>query len=321
MIEVKSISMRFGKTLALNKISFCVEEGKILGLLGPNGAGKTTLMRILTTYLYPYEGTAIIEGYDITNQPLSVRKLIGYMPESLPLYDDMLVDEYLIFIARARELSGKYLNERLQWVKNICGITEVWKHPISEISRGFRQRVGLAQALIHDPKVLILDEPTTGLDPLQIINIRKLIRNLSKNKIVIFSTHILQEVEALADRIVILNNGFIIADGKRKEITQMTAKDSGKIILAVKAPKEKVESILQNTEGIEKIHFLGSPEEGYVRFLISGEPGESTYPILKEIIEKQGWIAKQPEHEEATLEEAFICLLKKTAKKPNVERN
>ncbi|MFH1867516.1 MAG: ATP-binding cassette domain-containing protein [Candidatus Omnitrophota bacterium] len=218
MIEVKSVCMRYDKTLALDKVSFRVEQGKVLGLLGPNGAGKTTLMRILTTYLYPSEGTALIGGHDITKEPLSVRSLIGYMPEAVPLYDSMVVDEYLIFIGKARGLFGGRLIERLRWVKDACNIGPIWKHSISEISRGFRQRVGLAQALIHDPQVLILDEPATGLDPLQIIGIRQLIKELAREKTIIFSTHILQEAEALAEGIVILNNGKVIADGTRREI-------------------------------------------------------------------------------------------------------
>ena len=180
MIEVKNITMRYGKTVALDNVSFKTEKGRILGLVGPNGAGKTTLMRILTTYLYPAEGTALINGHDVTQDPLHVRKIIGYMPESVPLYDDMLVDEYLMFIGNARDFFGSRLDERLKWVKENCGLFPVWKHSISEISKGYRQRVGLAQALIHDPQVLILDEPMTGLDPLQIISIRKLIRELAR---------------------------------------------------------------------------------------------------------------------------------------------
>ncbi|MFH0731689.1 MAG: ATP-binding cassette domain-containing protein [Candidatus Omnitrophota bacterium] len=220
MIEVKSVTRNYGKTVALHKVSFNAEKGKILGLLGPNGAGKTTLMRILTTYLYPTKGTAVIDGHDITLQPLLVRKLTGYMPEAVPLYDDMIVDEYLTFIGKARGLSSEKLRDRLTWVKENCGLSGIWKHGVSEISKGYRQRVGLAQALIHDPDVLILDEPTSGLDPLQIISIRELVRKLSANKTIIFSTHILQEVEALADRVVILNDGRIIANGTIKEVTQ-----------------------------------------------------------------------------------------------------
>lgn len=220
MIEVKSVSMNYGRTLALDAISFTAEKSKILGLLGPNGAGKTTLMRVLTGYLYPSKGTAIIDGFDITEDSLPTRRITGYMPENVPLYDDMLVDEYLTFVAKARGFAGVDLTRRLKWVKENCAIASVWRHEISEISKGFRQRVGLAQSLIHDPKVLILDEPMTGLDPLQIISIRDLIKSLAKDKTIIFSTHILQEVEVLADRIVILNNGQLIADGTRQEVTE-----------------------------------------------------------------------------------------------------
>jgi ABC-2 type transport system ATP-binding protein len=305
--------MRYGKTLALDKVSFKAEKGKILGLLGPNGAGKTTLMRILTTYLYPSEGKALVEGYDIIKEPLSVRNLIGYMPEIVPLYDDMIVDEYLAFIGQARGLFGDRLIKRLQWVKGTCGITSIWKHPISEISRGFRQRVGLAQALIHNPKVLILDEPTTGLDPLQIIGIRELIRKLSQDKTILFSTHILQEVEALADRIVILNNGKIVVDGTKQEIIQMATKRE-RVTLIVKAKKEDVESALNNEDAVGELHFGGLVGEGYVKFLVSAKVGESLVPMLNRVIEENGWDFRELKHEEPTLEEAFIWLLSRDRK-------
>jgi ABC-2 type transport system ATP-binding protein len=224
--------MNYGPTVALKKVSFRAEKGKILGLLGPNGAGKTTLMRILTSYLYPLKGTALIDGNDVTQDPLAARSVTGYMPETVPLYYDMLVDEYLMFIGKARGLSGDKLAERLTWVKENCAIDSIWKHTISEISKGYRQRVGLAQALIHDPEVLILDEPMTGLDPLQIIGIRKLVRKLAEDRTIIFSTHILQEVQALADKIVILSSGRVIADGTLKEIVAMAGKgDQGKATL------------------------------------------------------------------------------------------
>lgn len=314
LIEVKSVSMRYGKTLALDRVSFTAQTGKILGLLGPNGAGKTTLMRILTTYLYPSEGTASVDGHDIIKQSLVVRSHIGYMPESVPLYDDMIVDEYVIFIGKARGLSGDKLIERLRWVKDACDLDPVWKHQISEISRGFRQRVGLAQALIHDPQVLILDEPTSGLDPLQIIDIRRLIRKLAKDKTVIFSTHILQEVEALADSIVILNNGRIVAEGTHKEIAQMVTK-AERITFTVKAEKEDVEAALDNMDAVDELHFAGSLGEGYVKFLTNAAPGKQLVPALNKVIEDNKWQVKELRTEEATLEEAFIWLLNKDKKK------
>ena len=212
--------MRYGNFVALDRVSFKVKEGEILGLLGPNGAGKTTAMRVLTTYLYPTAGTAVIDRLDISEHPIEVRKRIGYLPEAAPLYLDMQTEEYLKFVAEARGVTGEMLSSRLGWVREACGIKSIWKHALSEISKGYRQRVGLAQALIHDPKVLILDEPTSGLDPLQIIGIRDLIRNLSKEKTIIFSTHILQEVEVMADRIVIINEGKIVSQGTQQDLAE-----------------------------------------------------------------------------------------------------
>ena len=220
MIQVSSLTMLYGSVVALDHVSFQVQEGEILGLVSANGAGKTTAMRILTTYLYPTSGTAKIDNFDILENPIEVRKRIGYLPETAPLYLDMQVEEYLTFVGRARDLAGKALSTQLQWVKEACGVKPVWKHPLSEISKGFRQRVGLAQALLHDPKVLILDEPTSGLDPLQIIGIRALIKSLAKKKTIIFSTHILQEVEAIANRIVIINEGKIVSQGTQQELAE-----------------------------------------------------------------------------------------------------
>ncbi len=218
MIDVRSLRMHYGAFEALKDISFKVESGQILGLLGPNGAGKTTAMRILTTYLYPTAGTAVLDGLDILEHPLEVRSRTGYLPETAPLYPDMRVDEYLEFVGRARGLSGALLKQRLGWVEEACDLKPVWKHGISEISKGYSQRVGLALALIHDPKILILDEPTSGLDPLQILGIRQLIKGLAREKTIIFSTHILQEVEAMADRIVIIHDGRVVAQGTKFEL-------------------------------------------------------------------------------------------------------
>jgi len=218
MIHVDSLSMRYGSFKALDQISFDVAEGEILGLLGPNGAGKTTAMRILTTYLYPNSGRVLIDGLDVLKSAQKVRRILGYLPETAPLYMDMQTDDYLKFVGEARGVKGKKLRERLEWLQEACDIKNIWKHRIFELSKGYKQRLGLAQALIHDPKVLILDEPTSGLDPLQIIGIRALIKELARKKTIIFSTHILSEVEAMADRIVIINEGRIVAQGSLKEL-------------------------------------------------------------------------------------------------------
>lgn len=229
MIDVRDLTMHYGSVVALERVSFQVQEGEILGLLGPNGAGKTTAMRIITTYLYPTSGSVKIDNLDILEHSIEVRKRIGYLPETAPLYLDMQTEEYLKFVGVARGIRGKALENRLGWVREACGVKPIWKHALSEVSKGYRQRVGLAQALIHNPKVLIMDEPTSGLDPLQIIGIRQLIKSLAKEKTIIFSTHILQEVEVMADRIVIINEGKIVSQGTQKELeAQVRAKGETK---------------------------------------------------------------------------------------------
>ena len=218
MIDVQALSMRYGKFQALENVSFQARPGEIIGLLGPNGAGKTTLMRILTTYLHPFSGTAKIEGIDLIENPLEVRRRIGYLPETAPLYPDMRVEDYLKFVGEARGLDSVVLKKRLEWVRSSCHLKNFWKHFISELSKGMKQRVGLAQALLHDPEVLILDEPTSGLDPIQILEIRALIQSLAHKKTILFSTHILQEVEVLASRVVLVNQGRIVAQGSIQEL-------------------------------------------------------------------------------------------------------
>lgn len=248
MIEVDRLSMRYGKFKALDEVSFKVGKNEILGLLGPNGAGKTTAMRLLTTYLYPASGTALIDGLDITRQAKEVRKQIGYLPETAPLYFEMQADEYLKFIGEARGLRGQKLKERMEWLREACDLKKIWKHRLFELSKGYKQRVGLAQALIHDPKVLILDEPTSGLDPLQILGIRSLIQELAQTKTIIFSTHILSEVEAMADRIVIINEGKVIAQGTQDELeADVRSRNNAKVALSLEdifisylTPKTKV---------------------------------------------------------------------------------
>ncbi len=224
MIEAKNLTMLYGSVKAVDSVSFKFGEKEIVGFLGPNGAGKTTLMRILTTFIYPSRGTAKINGIDILENPIEARRHIGYLPETPPLYQDMRVDEFLTFVGRARGLKGHLLKERKDWVIDKCSLTPVWKHRVFELSLGYRQRVGLAQAILHDPKVIILDEPTSGLDPLQIIGIRKLIQELAATKTIIFSSHILQEVSAVAGRLLILKEGKMVAHGTIPELRAQASK-------------------------------------------------------------------------------------------------
>ena len=218
MIEAAHLTKYYGRVRAVNDASFSVAKGEIVGLLGPNGAGKTTIMKILTGYHYPSSGSAAVNGRDVTADPVAVKRSIGYLPENAPLYDDLTVREYLDFIADARRLTGSERSGAISRALKLCGLESQVHRPIDQLSKGFRQRVGLAQAILHDPDILILDEPTTGLDPNQIQEIRHLIRTLGSNKTVILSTHILQEVEAMCDRVLILNEGEIAASGTTEEI-------------------------------------------------------------------------------------------------------
>ena len=219
MIEVNELSKSYGPITALKSISFSIANGEIVGLLGPNGAGKTTAMRLLTTYLPPTSGTAKVAGYDILSQSEDVRRNIGYLPETPPLYGELTVLEYLSFVGKLRGLSNRQLRTSLDETLNSCFLTEVGNRLCSQLSKGFRQRVGLAQALIHKPPVIILDEPTSGLDPAQIIGIRKLIKSLGKNHTVILSTHILPEVEETCSRVIIIAHGEKVIEGSISDLT------------------------------------------------------------------------------------------------------
>jgi ABC-2 type transport system ATP-binding protein len=211
-VKVESLFKIYGEQNAVNGISFQAQKGEILGFLGPNGAGKSTTMKIATGYIPPSSGSVVIEGYDVVEDPIAVQKNVGYLPEHNPLYLDMYVHEYLGFIGSVHGLKGSLLSSRVKEMINLVGLGREQNKRIGMLSKGYRQRIGLAQALIHNPAVLILDEPTTGLDPNQILEIRSLIKNISKEKTVIFSTHIMQEVQALCDRVVIINLGNIVAD-------------------------------------------------------------------------------------------------------------
>jgi ABC-2 type transport system ATP-binding protein len=212
MIEVSGLTKYYGDFAALRDVSFRVPHGEIVAFLGPNGAGKSTTMKILTGYISPSGGTATIDGMDVVEHPLEIRRRIGYLAETTPLYEDMQVDEFLTFAARLRRIPRDEQEGRLGWVAAICHLGPFWRKPIVNLSRGQKQRVGFAQAILHDPKVLILDEPTAGLDPNQIIEVRELIKRFAQDKTIILSTHILQEVDAMASHIVVIHKGRIVSD-------------------------------------------------------------------------------------------------------------
>lgn len=302
MIEVRNVSKRFGQTVALDDVSMTVERGEILGFLGPNGAGKSTAMKIITSFLAPDDGNVVVDGMDVSEKPLDVRARIGYMPENVPLYTDMRVQEYLEFVGRARGLGGSNLKTRLDWAVGACQLEPVYKQSILELSKGFRQRTGLAQALIHDPEILILDEPTSGLDPLQIIGIRELIAELGRSKTILFSTHILQEVAPVTDRVVIINQGRIVADGRIGELKQR-AMGQRRVRLGLTEMPADLEASLGETAGVEKVVPLDER-----RFEVFGSFEGDLAASVAATAREKGWKLDELHEDPFTLEETFIAL-------------
>jgi len=307
MVEAKSLSMNYGTTRALVEASFVAADRQVMGLLGPNGAGKTTCMKIITTQMVPSSGTASVAGLDVLANPIEVRKKVGYLPETAPVYNDMEVAEYLDFVGKGRGLESANLKSRIDWVVEATQLKRVFRRPVGELSRGFRQRVGLAQALIHDPDVLILDEPTSGLDPLQIVGIRQLIKDLSATKTIIFSTHILQEVEAISDRIVIINEGRIIANGTPEEL-RLTTAEKASFTIELKASRGVVESAFTNLSGTLDINYVGGHD--FSKFTIDGDDYIKTQMMISEKIKSEGWQVKEFSSNLPSLEDAFIELTK-----------
>lgn len=314
MIEVKNLVKRFGSKTAVNDISFTVRDGEVLGFLGPNGAGKTTTMNMLTGYLSSTSGSVTISGYDILNEPEKAKSKIGYLPEKPPLYPEMTVQEYLDFIY---ELKGCTL-KRLPHIKEVCelvGIDHVYGRVIKHLSKGYQQRVGLAQALIGNPEVLILDEPTVGLDPRQIIEIRNLIRRLGEKHTVIFSTHILSEVQAVCERILVINDGEIVADDTPDSLSQKLYGDN-RLAVRIAGPADGVYKALRSLDGVKKCELLGIKEKGSVDLNVeSGEGVDIRIPIFK-VCAENNWPLIGLKNAEFDLEDLFIKLTNRQEEVP-----
>jgi len=306
MIEVDGLTMHYGPVVALDNASFKVKKGEVVGLLGPNGAGKSTTMKILTTYLYPTAGKASIGGMDVVKNPLDIRRITGYLPEILPLYMDMELRDYLRFVASARGVRRKEMKRRLEWVVEHCGLKPMYRKIIRELSKGYKQRTGLAQALVHDPEVVILDEPTSGLDPHQILEIRKLIRKLAKKKTIILSTHILREAEAVSDRIVIINNGKIVGDGTIDKLRQKVSKYE-RTFASLKAPSKDVEKALEGMDNVINVKRL-KDDDGYMSFEIDSDPGVKLWRQIGELAHNKGWEVGMLKDSPMDLEETFLAL-------------
>lgn len=312
MISVKNLTKYYGDFQALKGISFEIKSGEIVGILGPNGAGKSTTLRILTCYFNPTRGDAIIDGKSILDEENNVKKIIGYLPESAPLYNDMCVFDYLVYMADIQELERSKLNERLHYVVNVCGLKEVISKPIGELSKGYKQRVGLAGAIIHDPKILILDEPTNGLDPNQIVEIRELIKELGKEKTVLVSTHILSEVEATCSRAIIINKGNIIADDTPENLSLNFGNNdkSSTIKISIKT-NDNIESVKEKLLSVSDIYKVEIEDnfnniKELTIYSNSEEPRDEIYRFIK----STNWIIYEMTRVKENLETVFHTLTK-----------
>lgn len=312
MISVKNLTKYYGDFQALKGISFEIKSGEIVGILGPNGAGKSTTLRILTCYFNPTSGDAIIDGKSILEEENNVKKIIGYLPESAPLYNDMCVFDYLVYMADIQELERSKLNERLHYVVNVCGLKEVISKPIGELSKGYKQRVGLAGAIIHDPKILILDEPTNGLDPNQIVEIRELIKELGKEKTVLVSTHILSEVEATCSRAIIINKGNIIADDTPENLSLNFGNNdkSSTIKISIKT-NDNIESVKEKLLSVSDIYKVEIEDnfnniKELTIYSNSEEPRDEIYRFIK----STDWIIYEMTRVKENLETVFHTLTK-----------
>lgn len=318
MIKIENLTKCFGDKKILDNISFTVGEDEIVGFLGPNGAGKTTTMNILTGYLSSTSGHASVGGIDILENPTEAKKLIGFLPEQPPLYQDMTVDEYMNFIY---ELKACTLNRKkhLEEIYNVVKISDVRGRLIKNLSKGYKQRVGIAQALVGNPKVIIFDEPTVGLDPKQIIEIRNLIKTLGKNHTVILSTHILPEVQAVCDRIVIINKGKIVANEKTENIANIV---DGTRRLSVKicGPERDVMNALKNMPGVAYAETVGNIDKDSITYLVESQPGIDIRKPLFNMLASRGWPMIGIEALGANLEDIFIAIVDKQDSQQNKTR-
>ena len=311
MIEIRNLVKTYGKVTALDDVSFDVGKGEILGFLGPNGAGKSTAMNIITGYLAPTSGSVIVDGIDVADKPLEVRKMIGYLPEQPPLYGDMTVNEYLNFICDLKSVSQKKRKNMLDDITYIVKIGDVRKRLVRNLSKGYRQRVGFAQALVGDPPILILDEPTVGLDPKQVIEFRRIINGLGRNHTIILSTHILQEVSAVCSDVVIINNGKVAGAGS---ISDFTSSQNGekRFVVTFDAKREEAEALLKAVPQVKSFSFSRIERNAVVFRVIADSKAEANKAVFFAAAEKRIPILEM-EAVEKSLEEEFVSIISKDA--------
>lgn len=309
-IKVSNLTKYYGTYLAVDNISFEAKKGEILGFLGPNGAGKSTTMKIITTYLPPTSGSVVVDGFDVEDKSLEVRKKLGYLPELNPLYYDMTPVEYLDFVAKLDGVPAGEIKKKREEMIKVCGLESMRKKDIGTLSKGYKQRVGLAQAMINNPDVLILDEPTSGLDPNQIIEIRNLIKKLGKEKTVILSTHILSEVTATCNRVIIINKGKIVADGTPEEL-QAKSKGQSVVTLEVKnnCDKNTLSGSLKEIRNVNKVEFVKDTGDSFV-FNIYGDKGSDLREVISNKVTQQKATVLSMQTKQSSLEDIFRELTK-----------
>lgn len=315
MIEIERVSKDFGSTHAVRDASFTVARGTITGLLGPNGSGKTTLMRILTGFFPPTTGCVRIAGLDAAEEPMAVRRKIGYLPENVVLYPDMRVHRFLDFCAGVRRLKGGHKARRIETTIHDCGLQEVAGRRMGTLSKGYRQRVGLAQALLHEPEVLILDEPTVGLDPRQIVEIRRLIRSLRGRTTVLLSTHILPEVDMICERVVIIDRGRIVAEDATAALTR-GAQGTERTVVRVEGPADTVGGVLRSLPAVDQVEVTNrgtAGESGICEFVVCSGAGESMSKTIAAAIVAHGWGVLEIRPLSLSLEDLFVRLVTKEA--------
>ncbi|MBV9760569.1 MAG: ABC transporter ATP-binding protein [Acidobacteriaceae bacterium] len=310
MIQVENLSKKYARHVAVNNISFSVEKGDIVGFLGPNGAGKTTTMRILTCFLPPTEGKATVAGFDVFEQPFEVKKRIGYLPEAPPLYPEMSVEDYLTFVGRLKNVPGGELKSRTGQVMERCAVADVRSKLISKLSKGYRQRVGLAQAIIHNPDVLILDEPTSGLDPKQINETRELIKSLSGEHTIVLSTHILPEVEAICEKVIIIDRGRLVATDSVENLKNRAGVGRGiqvQVETAGAADAVTVRERLAQVPGASSVYERASHGDSFV-FEVESADGQNIRGDLARAVVNAGWNLQELKSMTLSLEEVFLHL-------------
>ncbi len=301
MISVRELTRHYGDLVAVNNLTFTIRKGEITGLLGPNGAGKTTTLRMLTCYLTPTSGVVSIGDFRVDEDPIAVREIIGYLPESVPIYGDMVVYDYLKYVADIRGVTDP---GRIREIAELCGISEIMHKNVEELSKGYRQRVGLAHAMIHDPEILILDEPTSGLDPNQIVEIRNLIREIGKTKTIILSTHILSEVEATCDRVIIINEGRIVKDST---VDAITSSHGSEIVIHATiggADFPSIEAAIRKLDGVAHVSQTGG-EGDLVTVEVQTNAASDLRPMIFHTAAENGWVLYEMARDAMTLERIF----------------